>query len=104
MRTGEELRDHLRAAVQSIDDNDAITDKQQGYVCGLLGKVLGGGESGDVARHQVLEFLFGVSSSKRLTKAQGSVLIEWLIDGANGEVHEALDAWGAERGQLRMEL
>lgn len=103
MRTADQIREDFRAAVQTSRLEGPITDNQRGYLCGLLGKVVGGGDSGDMARHQVLEYLFGKASSKALTKGEGSVVIDWLTDGGGAEVYEVLRGWGAERGQLEME-
>ena len=94
------------------------TDKQVGYLASMLQTVFGNGEQADVARHQLLEHLFEVKSTKELTKGQASALIEWLKTDegrtANGayepspsvveQANSALRAWGVEQGQLEMPM
>ena len=105
MRKGDELRRDLRVVSGTSQLQGRITEKQMGYMNGLLGKFLGGGESGDVARHQFLEYVFGNPSSKELTKADASAVIDWLTSGdAGAEAYAALEAWGADHGQMALPL
>jgi len=106
-RTAEELREDLKQRVRETNWVGPATEKQVGYVCGLLGKIVGIGMPGDMARHQLLDFLFGKSSSKNLTKGEANALIDWLTDpehSVSEEVYAALGAWGAEHGQMEMPL
>ena len=106
MRRGDDLRRDLRVVSGASRLEGSITEKQMGYMNGLLGKVFGGGQSGDIARHQFLEYVFGNSSSKALSKAEASAVIDWLTssEDAATEAHAALTAWGAEHGQMEMQL
>ena len=105
MRKGDELRRDLRVISGTSQLQGRITEKQMGYMNGLLGKLLGGGQSGDVARHQFLEYVFGNPSSKELTKADASAVIDWLTSGdAGAEAYAALEAWGADHGQMALPL
>lgn len=79
------------------------TERQIGYLSSLLGQILGNGDSGTVARHQFLEHMFGSPSSKNLSKAEASVLIDWLTGGDRAsEIYRALTDWGQEHGQGRL--
>jgi hypothetical protein len=89
----------------------SITEKQIGYLNGLLSAIFGKDDAGTVARHQFLEYVFGVTSSKKLTKAEASALIDWAKPAlpqkgahptAVREGWMVLDAWGIQHGQLEL--
>ena len=117
MTTAEEVKAHIldraRRRAGAVDGplrGIMATDPQRGLVCHLLGMALGTGEAGDVARHQLLEYLFGQPSSKRLTMDEAGALIDWLKDPHGPGPHPAavaecwlvLKAWGAKEGQLEL--
>ena len=75
-----------------VDDSGLegeITDPQVGMLNGLLQDIFGKDELGERDRHQFLTCVFGVLSSKELTKAQASVLISWAKDTAGNKPHPA---------------
>jgi len=84
---------------------------QLGLMNGLLGKIFGSGDSGNVARHQFLEYIFARPSSKNLTKGEVSTVIDWAKGDKNPdgsyEPHEiackeanmVLNTWALEHGQ-----
>lgn len=100
------LRRILQVSARQSRLAGRVTKPQIGYLNQLLGEVLGRGDAGDVARHQLLEHLFEKRSSKELTKAEASVLIDWLASSQDVlvEAHGLLAAWGKERGQLELEI
>ncbi len=69
---------------------------------------------GTVARHQFLEYVYGIRTSKALSMAQAGALIDWAVDKhyprsgphvtAIKEGWIVVEAWGAEHGQLRLEV
>jgi len=89
-----------------------ITENQIGYLNGLLCTIFGAGELDERDRHAFLDYIFGVLTSKQLTKAQASALIEWAKDGDEGEVHPiakaeaqvVLRTYAQEHGQQEMPL
>lgn len=99
------LKDRIGASASASHLQGMITDRQLGYLNGLLSQVLGSNDAGNVARHQFLEHVFGSPSSKALSKAEASALIDWLSqEDRAAEIHAALKAWGEEHGQMEMEL
>jgi hypothetical protein len=72
------LRDKLleRAEAHNADGPFENRTGAQGLMVGTLEKVLG--DSGKEKRREVLNFVFGVTSSKDLTDAQIRALLEWL--------------------------
>lgn len=96
--------------------NRLASKKQVGYAASMLGAVFGEGDQADVARHQFLEYTFGVKSTKELTAQQAHELIDWLKGdegrSANGayvpspaveqQATQVLRAWGEEHGQQRL--
>lgn len=107
-----------RWLVGTVDNRmtSLATEPQVGYVASMMGSVFGTGQQANVARHQVLEYVFGVKSTKELTKGQAHALIDWLKTGEGrtfdggwepspGVVDQAnalLRAWGEEHGQQRL--
>lgn len=96
-------------------DSEPITDGQKGAVAGLISDALGSMDS-DVktqARHELLNYLVGVTSSSKLTKREASAIITWLkADGdewiinqwAVAEVAAVLNASAVEAGQMELEM
>jgi len=89
-----------------------ITENQIGYLNGLLCGIFGKDELDEHDRHAFLDYIFGVLTSKQLTKAQASALIEWAKDGDEGEVHPiaraegqlVLRTYAQEHGQQELAL
>ena len=92
---------------------EPVTDKQVGFLAGLIGKALPNLDAGmkDKARHDILEYLIGVTSSKALMLREASALIGWLA-GDDGEVNQyaaaevasVLQAVAVEAGQQELGL
>ena len=102
-RTAKEIKLALRLASGISRLDGPATAKQLGYLKGLLAAQLGETEGAIVARHQVLEQLFGSG----LTKAEASAAIEWLVDpeiDAAAEVQAVLQQWSLDHGQLELDL
>ena len=99
-----------------LTEGEPITEGQVGGVNGLLTDTVRNMPPGshDKARHDVLNYLLGVTSSKALTKREASAIIKWLkvdTDGeweinewAKSEVARILEAVSIEQGQMQMEL
>lgn len=97
-------------------EGEPITEGQMGAVAGLIQDTVRNlpKDAQDKARHDVLHYLLGITSSKALTKAEASAMISWLKvpqDGvweinewATAEVSRILEAVAVEQGQLAMEL
>jgi len=54
---------------------------QIGLLASKLAEALGGGEEGEKARHSVLFFVFGKESTKELSGAEASAVLNWLLEG-----------------------
>ena len=73
-------------------------------------EIFGADESGEHDRHAFLDYIFGTLSSKELSKAQASSLIEWAKDGdgvnpaAKTEARLVLNRVQQEAGQQEMEI
>ena len=104
MNEGERIRKAVWDAAADSRLRGPATSKQIGYMNSLLEAAIGRGAGSAVARHQVLEHLFKRPSSKDLTKAEASVVIDWLSssEDAQADVHAVLKAWGVEHGQLEL--
>jgi hypothetical protein len=101
---------------QRFVEGEPITEGQVGGVNGLLTDTVRNlpPDVHDQARHDVLNYLLGVTSSKALTKREASAIISWLkvdVDGqwdlnawATAEVSGILEAVAVEQGQLAMEI
>lgn len=85
-----------------------ITVQQLGALPMLMDNVMDGSPTADQDRHNVMQFLFGVTSTKDLTTAEASALIAWLKEPGDGwepneyaqaEVAAVLNAWAIEAGQ-----
>jgi len=109
----QQLRASLQRRAEIKPMYGGITDKQIGFLNGLLSGMFGKDEGGTVARHQFLEYVFGVRSSKKLSMAQASVLIDWAKPAlphkgphptATREGWMVVKAWGEEYGQLELEI
>lgn len=61
--------------------NDAPSPEQLGFLVARLNEAVGGDDN----RHLLLDYLFGVASSKELNKAQCLALSKWLV-GEDGEL------------------
>ena len=96
---------------------EPITEKQVGVVAGLISKATRaeGMDQAmlDRARHDILQYLFNVTSTNDLTKKEASAIIDWLaVPGDIGEVNEyaqtetarILTAVSVEAGQQELPL
>lgn len=91
-----------------------VSQAQLGLMNGLLGKIFGSDDSGNVARHQFLEYIFARASSKDLRPGEVSTMIDWAKGDKNPdgsyEPHEiackeanmVLTAWALEHGQEKL--
>lgn len=80
------------------DDGEAITDKQKALLAMKLNELVG-----DSKRHELMHYVFGVSSSSELTKKQASALIDWaLSDGAKEQAEMILRSGALQQGQVDM--
>ena len=116
-----DLRDALRKRAEWVDDRrvldgEPITEGQAKTLPGLLAKALDGMRSDlqDKARHDVLNYLWGVTSTRQLMKAEASVTISWLKVAEEGnwdidehapaEVAGILQAVAIENGRQELPL
>ena len=107
-----QLKGWLEKKAKGIEYEGGITENQIGYLNGLLCDIFGKDELDERDRHAFLDYIYGVLTSKQLTKAQASALIEWAKDGDEGEVHPiaraegqlVLHTYAQEHGQEEMPL
>lgn len=98
-------------------DSEPLTEKQEPTVVGLLSKAVkfDGMSQADLnkARYDVMGYLFNVRSTKALSKAEASAIIDWLsADGdvtqineyAQAEAAGILQAAAVEAGQQELPL
>jgi len=71
---------HRRVEGKGWDDDRIPSEKQLGLLNGLLSNIFGKDEMAERQRHQFLDYVFGILTSKELTLAQASVLIDWAKD------------------------
>lgn len=93
---------------------EPTSDKQVQSIASLFAKAMPNldADTQDHARHDILNYLFGVTSTKSLMRAEGSALIDWLKaeEGwevgsyAQAEVAAILTATLKDAGQLEMEM
>ena len=93
---------------------EPTSDKQVQSIASLFAKAMPNldADTQDHARHDILNYLVGVTSTKSLMKAEGSALIDWLKadEGwevgpyAQAEVAAILKATLKDAGQLEMEM
>lgn len=117
--SAEQIREVVRKKAQWQDgsrllDGEPITEKQTGFVAGLMGKALPNLDSKlkDKARHEILNYLWGVASTSKLMKAEASATIDWLSEPGTYEVNQYATAEVAailrelaiEAGQQEMPL
>jgi len=118
--TAEQVRDACRkkAGWQSTvrHEGEPITESQQKALPGLMSKCLPNlsGDVQDKARHDVLDYVFGITSTRHLTKAEASALIAWLKspeeddwepnEHAITEVARVLEAVALDAGQQELPL
>ena len=117
----ETIRDTIRKKAGWVDgkrfvEGEPITEGQIGGVNGLLTDTVRSmpPDARDKARHDVLNYLLGITTAKALTKREASAIISWLkvdTDGdweineyAKAEVSRILEAVAISEGQLSMEL
>jgi len=89
-----------------------ISEKQIGLLNRLLTDIFGTDEDAERERHQFLEYMFDTLTSKTLTKAQASVLIDWAKDPvtlgphpvAIAEGQMVIRACAVEAGQTELPL
>jgi hypothetical protein len=91
-----------------ITDGEPITEKQVGFVAsrieGLFKNLDGGIRT--KARYDVMNYLYGVTTVKDLTKLEASALIDWTedVDAATQEAAQIINALAIEAGQQELEL
>lgn len=95
---------------------EPVSEKQVKFVVSLLTSALESMPSNlqDKARHDVLDYLYGVDSTSKLMRAEASAIIDWLKDPADGsykcneyattEMARIIEAVAVANGQLGMEL
>jgi len=87
---------------------EPITEKQIGFVASRM-ETLFDNLDADMsarARHDVLDFLYTVDSTKKLTKAEASALIDWAedVEAARQEAARILTEIAREAGQQELPL
>lgn len=110
--SGEAVRESIHDRARARRQPWSATQKQLGYVNGLLTKCFGTGDSGRVARHQFLEYVWGLPTSRGLSGSQASAIIDWARDPDGDGAHPAaaaeawlvLKAWALDHGEEEMEL
>ena len=89
-------------------DGEPVTEKQIPYVATLMSELFPNlpSDLGDKYRHDVLMYLVGVDSTKKLTKAEATALIDWMKDAASATVEAAriLEATAIAAGQQELPL
>jgi hypothetical protein len=116
----EAIRDVVRRKARWHDgqrvQSESITEKQIPLVTMLMADAVQ--QDGmkqpelDNDRHDVLHYLVGVDSTKSLTKAEASAIIDWLKNGSAGQINQwaraecagILKAVLIEAGQQEMQL
>lgn len=94
-------------------DGEPVTDNQTGAVAGLLEDALASMPKGSKtsARHDILEYLYDVRTTDKLTKREASGIIAWLkADGdewvinewAIAEAARVLEAFALDKGQQEL--
>lgn len=100
------------------DDGTPITEAQIGLVAGKLEECFAGHQHAQLKRYSVMSWLVGKESTKDLTKAEASAILNWILvsssadDGGYYPLHVAAPAEAAaivkasllEAGQLPMDL
>lgn len=80
-RTAEQIKSAILRDASLPPDRDLDRGKK-GAIIGAINKAVGGNDN----RHSLLEWLFGVSSTKKLTESQWVALWKWVdfwIDDVN---------------------
>lgn len=90
----ETLRGWIHERVKEKDLYGEISEPQIGLLNGLLTGIFGTDEMAERQRHQLLDFMFQVLSSKKLTKGQASALIDWAKDSVGNKPHPVAVAEG----------
>jgi hypothetical protein len=73
----------VRAAMRKKTEGDAgeaATDNQKGLIAGKGRELFAGDADADQKYHTVLEWLFGILSTRSLTKLQASAMLDWILD------------------------
>ena len=93
-----------------------ISANQLSLLAGKLNEVWAGDAEADNNRRSVLKYLFAVDSAKELTRAQATVVLDWLIEGpdetgdyplkpmAEREAKLVVRQYVEDAGQLTMEM
>ena len=93
-----------------------ISANQLALLAGKLNEVWAGDAEADNNRRSVLKYLFAVDSAKELTRAQATVVLDWLIEGqdetgdyplkpmAEQEAKLIVRQYVEDAGQLTMEM
>jgi len=96
-------------------DSEPVSEKQTGAVAGLLEDALASMPKGSKAsaRHDILEYLYGVRTTGKLTDREASAIISWLkVDGEEWDVNEwaiaetarCLEAFSLEKAQQELPM
>ena len=101
---GEDVRDAILTRKASSRLYGYPSKGKRGLMVGRLGDLLGRGDSGDVARHQFLEYVFDKKSSKELYSSECDAVLWWISNSGNpfAEAQMVLTAWGEKHGQLEL--
>jgi hypothetical protein len=94
--------------------HEPTSDKQVQSIVSLFAKAMPNldADTQDHARHDVLNYLFGVTSTRSLMKAEGGAIIDWLKadEGwdvgpyAQAEIAAVLAQASIENGQIELPL
>jgi len=96
-------------------DGEPVSEGQVGAVAGLLEKALASMSNGTrvSARHDILEYLYGVRTTGKLTNREASAIISWLrADGEGWDINQwavaetarCLQAFALEKGQQKLPM
>ena len=91
-----------------LEDGEPITEKQIPKLATDMGELFPNldNQMRQKARHDVLQYIIGVDSTKALTKAEASALIDWCKDQDSAKVEAAriIEAIAADAGQQELPL
>jgi len=88
-----------------VTDGEPTTDKKAGLVAGRIEKLFPNlvGGSRTNARYDVLGFLFGLDSAKKLSDLEARALLDWTedVDAATQEAAQILDLVAQEKAKAQ---
>lgn len=98
--SAEAVREAIQDRIKN-DDGTPITDAQIGLVAGKLEECFAGDKGAELKRHSVTIWLLGKESTKDLTKAEASAILDWILasrdadDGGYYALHASASAEAA---------